>query len=55
MESPKIPQSAVKPRTIPKTYFGRNITTALLDKLERERMGAQTRHGVDHGNWNVIR
>jgi hypothetical protein len=35
-ESPRVyPQSAVKPRTIPKTYFGRNITSALLDKLER--------------------
>ena len=35
-ESPRAyPQSAVKPRTIPKTYFGRNITSALLDKLDR--------------------
>ena len=36
INSPKSqPKSAIKPKTIPKTYFGRNITSALLDKLER--------------------
>ncbi len=38
-----------------KTYYGRKLTKAFLEKLERERMGVSTRHGVEYANWNVVR
>lgn len=46
------------PRTTkPKTYVGasRNVPSAMIRKEQDERLGVQTRHGVENGNWNCIR
>lgn len=36
-------------------HKGRELSKAQQEKMERERLGIQTRHGVDFGNWNIIR
>ncbi|CAF0838343.1 unnamed protein product, partial [Brachionus calyciflorus] len=38
-----------------KSNSNKTLSNAILDKIERERQGVQTRHGTDHGNWSLLR
>lgn len=41
----------------PQTFVGatRNVPSVMIRKEQDERLGVQTRNGVENGNWNCIR